>query len=272
MGRPGLVAVPREGVPDSFFRILERSLMGLRKGRLGLRRERGVTLLEILVVIVVIGVLAALTLPVFTRARARAIQAVCQNHLKQMGVAVRLYLQYNDNIYFPREVETSEGTLYYYGLEYPLAGGGVDLDVTRGYLFPYYSLVSGVGSCPAFKATSREGRRQQGATLGYGYNRFGVAGRKANHITSRENIVLFADCSRVVWERKTGVLGMFIVEEWDYISPSDFTVHFRHAGQANVIFCDGHIEHREPRKVLRVLPKAPVGMINDLGDTSLFLP
>ncbi|KPL04982.1 MAG: hypothetical protein AMK75_00105 [Planctomycetes bacterium SM23_65] len=246
--------------------------MGRRKVRLGSWRRRAVTLLEILVVIVVIGVLAALTLPVFWHARARAIQAVCQNHLKQMGVAVQLYLQYNDNTYFPRELETDEGTLYYYGLERPLAGGGVELDVTRGYLFPYYSLVSNVGCCPAFRATTREGRRQQGATLGYGYNRFGVAGRKGNHIAKPENIVLFADCSHVVWERQTGVLGKLVVEEWDYVSPSDFTVHFRHAGQANVIFCDGHIESREPRNALDVLPKAPVGMINDLGDTSLFIP
>ncbi|HUW58516.1 MAG TPA: prepilin-type N-terminal cleavage/methylation domain-containing protein [Planctomycetota bacterium] len=249
--------------------------MGSRKRRLGSGRQRGLSLLEVLVVVVVIGILAALTLPVFSRARARAIQAVCQNHLKQISVAVQLYLQYNDNTYFPHEVETDEGTLYYYGLERLLPDGeGVSLDVTRGYLFSYYSLVSGVGSCPAFKATSREGTRQKGATLGFGYNRFGVAGRKATCIANPENIVLFADCAHVVSEGGPLVRarGRFVVEEWDYVSPSEFTIHFRHAGQANVLFCDGHVESREPRKILSVLPKAQVGMINDLGDTALFIP
>ena len=247
--------------------------MGLRERRLGLSRQRGLSLLEVLVVVVVIGILAALTLPVFSRARARAIQAVCQSHLKQLGLAVQLYLQYNDNTYFPHEAETDEGTLYYYGLERPLPGGdGVTLDVTRGYLFSYYSLVSGVGCCPAFKATSREGLRQKGATLGFGYNRFGVSGQKASHIANPENIVLFADCAHVVYERNPGVRARLFVEEWDYVSPAEFTVHFRHAGQANVLFCDGHVESRAPRKILSVLPKAQVGMINDLGDTDLFLP
>ena len=41
----------------------------------GLLRPRGMTLIEILIVIVVIGVLAGLALPVFARARERAIQA-----------------------------------------------------------------------------------------------------------------------------------------------------------------------------------------------------
>ena len=247
--------------------------MGLGKCRLGSCRQRGLSLLEILIVIVVIGILASLTLPVFSRARARAIQAVCQNHLKQISVAVQLYLQYNDDTYFPHEVDTDEGTLYYYGLERPLPGGDdVTLDVTRGYLFSYYSLVSGVGCCPAFKASSKEGSRQKGATLGFGYNRFGVAGRKASHIPNPESIVLFADCARVVDERTSTSRSKLVVEEWDFVSPSDFTIHFRHAGQANVLFCDGHVESRKPRKILSVLPRAQVGMINELGDTALFLP
>lgn len=247
--------------------------MGRKRGSPGFGRQRGLSLLEILIVVVVIGFLAALTLPVFSRARARAIQAVCQNHLKQMGLAVQLYLQYNDNTYFPYELPIDEGTLYYYGLERPLpSGGGVDFDVTRGYLFPYYSLVNGVGRCPAFHATSSEEKTLGGATLGYGYNRFGVAGRKATCIQSPENLVLFADCAHVIRERIGRHRGKLIVAEWDHVTPSDFDVHFRHAGQANVLFCDGHVESREPRRILPVLPKANVGMMNDLGDASLFIP
>jgi prepilin-type processing-associated H-X9-DG protein/prepilin-type N-terminal cleavage/methylation domain-containing protein len=259
-------------MPRGCFLFLEKPVMRRGDYPRTLCRERGWTLLEILVVIVVITVLVAIALPVFSRARERALQAVCQNHLKQMGLAVRLYLQYNDNTYFPYELETREGTLYYYGLERPLGDGHVDVDVTRGYLFPYYSLVAGVGRCPSFEECSSLRRRLQGATLGYGYNRFGVAGKSGSLITAPENIVLLADSAHVGWHGAWSGPTKLIVEEFGYVTPSDFTVHFRHAGQANVLFCDGHVESRTPRKIFPVLPKSHVGMLNELGDTSLFIP
>ena len=236
--------------------------------------DGGFSLIEILVVIVVIGILAGLALPVFTRARDRAVQAVCKNHLKQMGLAVRLYLQYNDNTYFPYVVDTSEGMLYYYGLERPSPFGDDvrgDLDVTKGYLFPYYSLVS-VERCPAFNPISADGKKPNGATLGFGYNRFGLSGRNANEVMNAESIVLFADCAHVASGRRSRGSSSLFVEEFRYVSPTDYTVHFRHAGEANVLFCDGHVESRRPVKLFSKLPGSGVGMLNELGDTSLFIP
>ena len=63
-----------------------------------------------------------------------------------------------------------------------------------------------------------------------------------------------------------------VVEEFRYVSPTDYTVHFRHAGEANILFCDGHVESRRPLKVFSKLPGSGVGMLNRLGDTSLFIP
>ena len=50
------------------------------------------TLIELLVVIAVIAILAALSLPTLTRARASAKSTVCKSNLKQIGTALRLYL------------------------------------------------------------------------------------------------------------------------------------------------------------------------------------
>jgi prepilin-type N-terminal cleavage/methylation domain-containing protein len=53
--------------------------------------RRGFTVLELLVVIAIIALLAALLLPVLSRAQARAKRTACANNLKQVNLAVHLY-------------------------------------------------------------------------------------------------------------------------------------------------------------------------------------
>lgn len=59
----------------------------------------GFTLVEILVVLAVVTLLIALTLPALGRARAAAQQAVCQNRLHQWGLAFAAYATENSGYY-----------------------------------------------------------------------------------------------------------------------------------------------------------------------------
>jgi prepilin-type N-terminal cleavage/methylation domain-containing protein/prepilin-type processing-associated H-X9-DG protein len=56
------------------------------------RRHRGFTLIELLVVIAIIGILAAMLFPVFARARESARKIQCLSNVKNIALAINMYL------------------------------------------------------------------------------------------------------------------------------------------------------------------------------------
>ena len=62
------------------------------------RKEHEVTLIELLIVVAIIGILAALLLPALQSARKSALAAGCTNNAKQLGTMAMMYS--NDTQYF----------------------------------------------------------------------------------------------------------------------------------------------------------------------------
>src|SRR2546428_238100 len=60
--------------------------------RLGCR-GRGFTLIELLVVIAIIAILAAILFPVFAQAREQARKTTCTSNMRQVGMALNMYVQ-----------------------------------------------------------------------------------------------------------------------------------------------------------------------------------
>jgi len=119
---------------------------------MGLRR-RGFTLIELLVVIAIIGILAAMVFPVFARARESARRAVCLSNVKNIALAVQMYLgDYNDTL---PPSENRPEVVDFYNV---LGGGscGVQPTTMNPYLrwpvlFDEYTKNRDVWRCPSAK-------------------------------------------------------------------------------------------------------------------------
>ncbi|SRR5581483_6393902 len=79
-------------------------------------RAGGFTLIELLVVIAIIAILAAMLLPVLTRAKSKAKTAQCQNNMKQLTTATYMYINdYNNGVPYDGNNDWMSCLFDYYG-------------------------------------------------------------------------------------------------------------------------------------------------------------
>lgn len=111
-----------------------------------IHRPSAFTLIELLIVIAIIALLAAILFPVFAAARSKARQSACLSNQRQVGTGIRMYCDDWDGV-VPESTHT---------------GGGIEERCWIFQLRPYVASCDDIRLCPADPAAAD--RRAEGGT------------------------------------------------------------------------------------------------------------
>lgn len=186
---------------------------------------RGFTLAELLVVLVIIAVLAALLLPALGNAQNQARATQCLNQLRQIGTAARLFANDHEQT-LPVTVHQREegGKSWTLSLQ-PYASGKItfrcprDEHETRGYTYVLNDfLTPNPAGAPQLNFSVLSALERPSGTV--------LFAEAAKNYTSADHFHFTTYAGRKI--PPPIVSGQVAVE--------------RHAGQANYVFADGHVE------------------------------
>lgn len=209
-----------------------------------LKNRKGFTLIELLVVIAIIALLASMLLPALVNAREMGRRIKCVSNLRQIGLAMQMYIDDNDGYYPPGKqedivdpydgVKKSMNALPV-GVNPPLASA-----YTGTLLRPY------IKNLRVFLCPSHEGSR--GGWASYGYNAGYLGGHsvggggtvaadpptKESRITKPSGTVAVVESTAADIQPPSHTKGGYT---WLTYS------HWYHTNGMNVLFCDGHVEY-----------------------------
>jgi prepilin-type N-terminal cleavage/methylation domain-containing protein/prepilin-type processing-associated H-X9-DG protein len=134
-------------------------------------KSKGFTLIELLVVIAIIAILAALILPALNRAKIAADSAGCKSNLRQLSVAMSLYVQ--QEAVYPVEIDPAiEGAGFQPYLAVPRLVNNYQL-LNGGWV--YLGPRSSVWACPGYNRVHGwlGGTNGMGWMASYAYDREG---------------------------------------------------------------------------------------------------
>jgi prepilin-type N-terminal cleavage/methylation domain-containing protein/prepilin-type processing-associated H-X9-DG protein len=222
------------------------------------------TLIELLVVIAIIAILGSLLLPALASARSRTKTATCTNHLRQIGIGLKMYVDEHERYpYFGKFASQNTYESTFTLLSPYVVNRKLPLYVSRN---PSGSPYTNIACAPVFHCTERSQYYVRG--FDYGLNCLGVEippfkgrfGFNTDHMNVRDHYPIRE--SEVLSPGNTIVFGCtqayndaapgHVVPIGPYNSSESrgysFSVGGQHQGRGNVLFGDGHIEIDKPTR------------------------
>lgn len=221
--------------------------------------KRGFTLLEVLVVLFVVCVLAALLFPVGARGRENARRSSCQSNLKQIGLGVLQYVRDYDEIY-PLAYTDDD------------ASGDYNANFDRGWmqLVQPYIKSTQVFQCPSENKDYFPPLR----ATDYWYNAPISQNRSIAQIAKPALTVMCGDgvgmpAAFVATHGAIAYKGnapslKYNGEIWDATRATNGQGGRRHLDGINFMFCDGHVKWFKPETVgaVKVSAGGPTFRVN----------
>lgn len=222
------------------------------------QRSRAFTVVELLVVVAVIALLAAILFPLFAAAREKGRQSVCASNLKQLWLANLLYSADYDEHFVPAAQDFFEyDSIRWFGKRDPRTRRFEPKD---GPLVPYLRDGGQLRTCPSWQG---QGGWDAG-TGGYVYNYIGVGSRvwkrgyvpeAFHHALSQAEVAKPAECAMFADGGLAASDGArAFIAEYAFLEPPpalsrripgafelEPSLHFRHQSQTLTVFVDGHV-------------------------------
>jgi prepilin-type processing-associated H-X9-DG protein/prepilin-type N-terminal cleavage/methylation domain-containing protein len=223
-------------------------MFDVRRFRSGGQRS-AFTLVELLVVTAIIAILAAVLLPVLSRAQLRAQRIQCVSNLRQLAVAAQVYTGDNSDFYPIAQYEDDANNILYCWdfTQYEKTSRVVPGILWQGQTNPQ------IQQCPSYNGSANwEGDPDTGynyntSYIGHGQGEAIEQPAKVSALRHAAGTAAFGDGQ---WSSGA---DKFMRAPWPDVSNggdgpdandlrSEGTQGFRHSGLSNVAFCDGHAE------------------------------
>jgi len=212
-------------------------------------KRRGFTLIELLVVIAIIAILAAILFPVFAQAREKGRQASCESNLKQVGLAIKMYVQDYDEKWpggmdYPTD-QTSNGQQRSSGLNFGFNGWVANV------IRPYVKNEA-IYLCPSIQGSggwadpwvAPGGPATAGPPLSsYAYNYASLNGVQEAIFPAESTAIVMADSNTSWWDcAYMSTCGMVATRDWQWHLQGNHILTEWHTGKNDNLFADGHVK------------------------------